>query len=133
MANTDAQIKLLWAKSNRENPEEIHLLIYHLLESASVGLALWKHTLSISIKNEMTGLFNLSEEAFGNILAYWIGLHDIGKAAPAFQIKIKKVNPSLLQDIRKSGLKINPLLVAVHHSLLSGKYLSEKESIPDEV
>jgi len=133
MTQADLQIKLLWAKSNRDNPEEIHLLIYHLLESAAVGLALWDHSLSKSIKKEMTILFNLSEDAFGHFLAYWIGLHDIGKAAPAFQIMIKKGNPSLLQAIRKSGLEIDPFPPKAHHSLMSGKYLSQKDTIPEEV
>ncbi|MEA3327051.1 MAG: CRISPR-associated helicase Cas3' [Chloroflexota bacterium] len=133
MANTDTQIKLLWAKSNREHPEEIHLLIYHLLESAAVGLALWDHSLSNSIKKEMVSFFNLPEDTFGHFLAYWIGLHDIGKAAPVFQIKIEKGNQSLIQAIRKSGLGMDSYPSPAHHSLLSGKYLSQKENISKAV
>ena len=133
MTQTQDPIKLLWAKSNRENPDDIHLLIYHLLESAAVGLALWNHSLSKSVKREMADLFDLPEEAFGHYLAYWIGLHDIGKATPAFQIKLERGNPTLIKAIRDSGLSIDRTLIPAYHSLLSGKYLSQREYIPKEV
>ena len=125
--------ELIWAKSNRDNPEEIHLLIFHLLESAAVGLALWNYSLSKSIKQEIANLFNLPEETYGHYLAYWIGLHDIGKATPAFQIQLERVNPALIKAIRNSGLSIDPTLTHAYHSLLSGKYLSQKDYIPKEV
>lgn len=126
-------IKLLWAKSNRDNPQEVHLLIFHLLESAAVGLALWDHSLSKSIKQEIAKLLSLPEEVMGHYLAYWIGLHDIGKATPAFQIQLEQRHPTLIKDIRDSGLSIDPTLTPSYHSLLSGKYLSKKEYIPKEV
>jgi len=126
-------IELLWAKSNRTNPKEVHLLIYHLLESTAVGLALWNHALSRSIKQEMSKLFDLPEDVFGHHLAYWIGLHDIGKATPAFQIQLERKNPTLIKAIRDSGLSIDPTLTPAYHSLLSGKYLSQIKHIPKEV
>ena len=59
MDRLNDQTQLLWAKSRRDDAQKVHLLIYHLLDSAAVGLGLWKDVLSESIKDEISGYFNL--------------------------------------------------------------------------
>lgn len=127
------QMELVWAKSNREQPEQIHLLIYHLLESAAVGLGMWNHVFSASIRQEYSSLFRLKEGIFGKLLAYWIGLHDIGKASPCFQIKIKASNPERIRQIQETNLKFGFDMQNIYHSRVSGKYLKEHQLVPKEV
>ena len=126
-------IQLLWAKSQRGDPQKIHLLMYHLLDSAAVGLGLWEKVLSASIKQDIAGYFNLKPDEMGRYLAYWIGLHDIGKASPAFQNQLARENPALVRQISDSGLTFSATLISAPHSLLSGKYLSQQDWIPKAV
>lgn len=127
------QIKLLWAKSQRDDAQKIHLLIYHLLDSAAVGLGLWKYVLSDSIKREIAGYFNLAYDEMGQYLAYWIAVHDIGKATPAFQHQLNQANPALIKRISDSGLAFSTTVLPAPHSLLSGKYLSRQDWVPKAV
>lgn len=78
-------IKALWAKTDNEN--NWHSLLYHLIDSGKVAEALWKHYLSESFKKNFSTLFELTEVESCNLTSYWVSLHDIGKAGPAFQRK----------------------------------------------
>lgn len=127
------QIGLLWAKSNKDCPKEIHLLIFHLLESAAVASSLWNFALSESLKKDIAGLLKMPLDQVGRMLAYWIGLHDIGKASPAFQSLIEQKNPALIEKIRESGLSIERETGFAYHSQLGGKFIREKHLAPPEV
>ena len=133
MDRLNDQTQLLWAKSRRDDAQKVHLLIYHLLDSAAVGLGLWKDVLSESIKDEISGYFNLKYDDMGQHLAYWIALHDIGKASPAFQNQLERANPNLIKQLSDSGLSFPPAIIPSPHSLLSGKYLSQQSWIPKAV
>jgi len=126
-------IELLWAKTNREKPEEYHLLLYHMLESAAVAQTLWEKVMAGGVRRDIVSYFQLPSDTMGVYLAFWIGLHDIGKATPAFQQQAEKTNPALVASIQQTGLPIDPTLVSAYHSLLSGKYLAEKECVPKQV
>jgi len=78
-------VKLLWAKTDKEN--NWHSLLYHLIDSGKVAEALWKHYLSGSFKRSFNNLFELTDVESCNLVSYWVSLHDIGKAGPAFQKK----------------------------------------------
>jgi CRISPR-associated endonuclease/helicase Cas3 len=127
------QLSLLWAKAKKGNEKETHLLIYHLLESAAVGLCLWENVLSPSMKAEYAKKFNLSEEIFGKLVAYWIGIHDLGKASPGFQAKIQSKNPGLIDRIKASGLPVSSGAKHFYHAKASGKFLKGQALIPKEV
>jgi CRISPR-associated endonuclease/helicase Cas3 len=133
MGKLVAPIQLLWAKSQRDKPKQIHLLIYHLLDSAAVGLCIWQDVLSKSIKQEISSYFSLNTQEMGRNLAYWIALHDIGKASPAFQSQLKKDNPKLIRQISDLGLSFPETIIPAPHSLISGKYLSEQDWIPKPI
>jgi CRISPR-associated endonuclease/helicase Cas3 len=79
----------LWAKYSRDNELNWHPLIYHLLDAAAVTQLLWKDCLSESIKTDMASKLGLEEDKAGNLLSFWVALHDIGKAGPEFQKKNK--------------------------------------------
>ncbi len=88
--------EVLWAKTNRETGD-IHLLLYHLIDVAQVTLALWYHVLSASFRQQMSGWLKMDEDTAGHLVAFWAGLHDIGKACPAFQRKFSPAMPMLEQ------------------------------------
>lgn len=89
--------KFLWAKTSRENPDSWHPLLFHLLDSGNVTLALWRHYLPSSTRSRFTRLLSLDEDSAGRLLAYWTALRDIGKASPAFQGKSAAQKELLLQ------------------------------------
>jgi len=127
------QISLIWAKSNKENPKEIHLLLYHLLESAAVALTLWRDALPESTRTDIANLLHMSIDEAGRLLAYWVGLHDIGKASPVFQGALEKKNQKLIDNIRESGLPIEKDPGSAYHSHISGKFIRENNIAPKEI
>ncbi len=79
----------LWAKADRERKTHWHPLLWHMLDTSAVVKALWQECLADSLKETLGKNFGLSAEEMGDLIAFWVGLHDIGKAGPAFQKKIK--------------------------------------------
>ena len=77
----------LWAKFSKGDETNWHPLIWHMLDSAAVTQLLWEGCLSLSYKSSMASMFELSIEEMGNLLSFWVALHDIGKAGPEFQKK----------------------------------------------
>jgi CRISPR-associated endonuclease/helicase Cas3 len=91
----------LWAKTNRE--DAIHLLIYHLIDVSQAALAMWNLSFGEGLKAYFADTLRLSVDDAAQLLAFWIGLHDIGKASPAFQAKYK---PAIV-GLREVGLEID--------------------------
>lgn len=79
-------LHLLWAKT-RQGDGQRHALLHHLLDAGQVALAFWKLVFPRSTRNDFSRALGLDDEAAGRVLATWIGLHDLGKASPAFQSK----------------------------------------------
>jgi len=77
----------LWAKIKDDNPEKRYPLIYHLLDTTSVTKILWKCTFQQDLKDFISDQLGINNNEAISWLSYWAGLHDIGKASPAFQRK----------------------------------------------
>ena len=75
--------QLLWAKKQQDSA--YHPLICHLIDVAQVAQVLWDEVLTDSIREHYCTLLGLSREESRAVLSFWIGLHDLGKASPAFQ------------------------------------------------
>ncbi|MCX6043530.1 MAG: CRISPR-associated endonuclease Cas3'' [Chloroflexi bacterium] len=78
--------QLLWAKTSKDK-QRTHPLICHLIDVGQAALALWKFAFPDSLRRHMARLMNMKNDldAAGRTLAFWIALHDLGKASPAFQ------------------------------------------------
>lgn len=74
---------LLWAKADRDG--KTHPLICHLIDVGQVAQALWDNVLTHSIHTHFSSLLGLDVAETGRLLSFWVSLHDIGKASPAFQ------------------------------------------------
>ena len=85
MTSDSPDFRLLWAKTGKD--DLTHPLICHLIDVAAVAEALWNHALTQSIRDHIARLLQLSPNECGRLVAFWVGLHDIGKGCPAFQRK----------------------------------------------
>ncbi|MGW3312072.1 CRISPR-associated helicase Cas3' [Streptomyces sp. NPDC001073] len=77
-----ARVGCLWGKSAARNGGRRHLLLGHLLDTAAVGGVLWDHYVSRSLRRRLDEISG----GCGRAWLMWVcGIHDCGKACPAFQ------------------------------------------------
>lgn len=83
----------IWAKTPRfvqlaPNEPDWHPLVCHLIDVAMVGRHLWDHLTPRIVKKQVQETLGLeNEREAGKWVAFFIGLHDIGKATPGFALK----------------------------------------------
>jgi len=76
--------QLLWAKTSKDKTQT-HPLICHLIDVAQVTLALWDQSLPAATRRYFAQAMEMDQPPARQWLAFVIGLHDLGKACPAFQ------------------------------------------------
>lgn len=114
----------VWGKS-RQSDDSWLPLYQHLEDSAAVSGLLWDHWLPPIVRRTLSaGL--AGGEADGRVLVTWLaGIHDVGKAAPAFAVKGERLG--LTSRMRARGLDVPTALpdgkylphgLAGHHILL---------------
>ncbi len=83
----------LWAKSPRglhlpPDAPQFHPLLCHLIDAAMVALQMWRRVLSAALKTRLTERLGCrSQEEAGRWIAFFVGLHDLGKATPNFAVQ----------------------------------------------
>jgi CRISPR-associated endonuclease/helicase Cas3 len=75
-----------WAKTGKDKIH-YHNLLWHLIDAGIVTQHLWDQALAESFKSDISQTLSLSVDQARDLLAFWVALHDIGKAGPAFQRK----------------------------------------------
>jgi CRISPR-associated endonuclease/helicase Cas3 len=90
-----AAIGMLWGKSNAGGRP--HLLLAHLLDAAAVGELVWDRYLAPGLRDRVDACCDGEGRSLFVLLC---GLHDLGKASPAFQGKV----PELAAGVRSVGL-----------------------------
>ena len=93
-----------YAKTNRKKPNEIHLLLYHLIDVGQVAQAIWQDVLTNSIRQQLARILDLTVEECGYFIAFIASLHDLGKAGPAYQDKYAP--PYLKKELNEAGLTL---------------------------
>ncbi len=98
------QLAALWAKRgpSSETARGYHPVPCHLIDVAAVALALWKSVLPAAARREIAEALGLDEVAAGRWIAFWAGLHDLGKASPAFQAQ----DPTARERLAAVGLHL---------------------------
>lgn len=109
------QLTILWAKISRSDPSKWHPLLFHLLDSGNVALALWHNYLPFSTRNRFARWLRLDEDSAGRLLAFWTSLHDIGKASPSFQAK----SPERKEACQRQNIPFPVNLSASPHGLIT--------------
>jgi CRISPR-associated endonuclease/helicase Cas3 len=75
--------KSLWAKSGQLDAP--YPLVFHLLDTCAAAMVLWERYLTASQRRVIaTGLGVVPEHA-RQLVAFWAGVHDVGKLSPGFQ------------------------------------------------
>ena len=88
----------------------------HLEDSAAVAGLLWDHWLPGSTKAHIAAALP-GGQADGRILLTWLaGVHDIGKATPAFQVKAQLTAPHLTNHLRDLGFDLDVPLADTRHA-----------------
>jgi len=113
-------LRALWGKTDRrykgdEAQRPWHPLVAHMIDTAVVAAWLWDHWLPPAVQR----LFG-PDSGHGRAMFMWLaGLHDLGKASPAFQCK----NPIRARGVEDAGLPVTAQAVhagAAKHALVSG-------------
>ena len=98
-----------WGKlaSPDESPS-YHPLLCHMVDVAMVTQGMWQYSLSPSQRRGLCSGLGLGqdEDAAGLWCAFLAGLHDLGKASPAFQLQVEKVRARVEQRLRDNGLTV---------------------------
>jgi len=97
---TEKQLLTLWAKTVKGDSKAYHPLLFHMLDVAHVAFALWDYILTRQIKQRIVCALGLTVEQARLAVAVLTGLHDLGKACPAFQRQVKE----LFERLRHLGL-----------------------------
>lgn len=94
---------IFWAKLSRDSdaPQTMHPLICHMIDVAMVARALWQDVIPPVQRHRLAADFRLDEGVVGSWIAFWAGLHDIGKASPAFQSR----NSSFVGQLEAEGFR----------------------------
>jgi CRISPR-associated endonuclease/helicase Cas3 len=81
-------LALFWAKLRRTNdPTPYHPLICHMADVAATTLAMWDSVLSPAARGHFAETLALGKARARLWVAFLGGLHDLGKASPAFQLR----------------------------------------------
>lgn len=79
-------VQLLWAKTSRDGTRT-HPLICHMIDVAAVTQALWDGAFPAGLHRRFCQALDIGPNTARTWLAFAAGLHDLGKACPAFQEK----------------------------------------------
>lgn len=92
------QLGCLWGKSAEKGGGHVNLLLQHLFDAMAVGELIWDRFIAPGIRNRLD---SVAAGGDGRRLYAWLcGLHDIGKASPAFQ----RMQADLAVGVRAAGL-----------------------------
>jgi CRISPR-associated endonuclease/helicase Cas3 len=93
------QLGVLWGKSAAKAGGRMNLLVCHLLDTAAVAEQIWDQYLSLSTKAMVDRVAGGSGR--GRAFFAWLcGVHDCGKATPAFQ----RMDEPGAQAVQQAGL-----------------------------
>jgi len=114
-----------WAKKKKITTgtpgPDFHPLLFHLVDVAAVVEVLWAAVLARHLKEEISRQLALPTPTAGRWLSFWAGLHDFGKATPAFQT----IWPAAQEWLAKLGLTGAPPLTRCPHGILTACLLEE--------
>ena len=85
-----------------------HPLLWHMTDVAMVARELWHSVLSPAQREMLSGALGLgdSPDSAGRWCAFLAGLHDLGKASPAFQVQAERARDEVTDRLQRHGLRI---------------------------
>ncbi len=73
-----------WGKASTD-PCSVYPLLWHLLDTTAMSQALWDRFLTSNQRRSIARGLGVPEEQARSLIAFWAGLHDLGKLTPGFQ------------------------------------------------
>ena len=107
--STEDRLLACWAKLDTDSrPPGYHPLLWHMTDVAMVARELWQSVLSPAQRNMLCEALGLEDcrDAAGLWCAFLAGLHDLGKASPAFQMQVEGVRVEVVARLQRNGLRI---------------------------
>ncbi|MFI5756840.1 CRISPR-associated helicase Cas3' [Streptomyces sp. NPDC051569] len=89
-----------WGKVGVEKAAKAYPLLFHLLDTAAVALELWERFLSPNQRAAIAGGLGVEEGEARLLVAFWAGLHDLGKLTPGFQQCVAEAYAELSQVLQ---------------------------------
>jgi CRISPR-associated endonuclease/helicase Cas3 len=86
----------LWGKE--KGLPRAYPVVCHMLDAAAVFSVLWDGLLGAGLRSRIAAALGLSEAEARAVVAFWAGLHDLGKVTPPFQAQVKEEFAKLRQD-----------------------------------
>ena len=96
----------LWGKLSADPEVGYHPLACRMLDVAAVALGIWDECLSPSARRRIADSLGVPEDSARAHIAFWASQHDLGKASPAFKLKV--THPSIRTRLREAGLSWRP-------------------------
>ncbi len=122
MADSAVNPAVFWAKlSPRGAPVRMHPLICHMIDVASVTRAIWDTVLTEQERRWVACSLGCSETATANWITFVAGLHDLGKASPAFQ----SMDLRAAERLKATGLPCRKPVRETPHGVVSTVSLAE--------
>lgn len=119
---------IFWGKlSERDGRTVIKPLWTHLIDVTNVAHCLWEQTVPFPLKEDIARSLGSSVEEAGRFAALYIGLHDIGKAIPGFQV----LHPPVKGQLEAQGLRFAPCAERIHHGHASVRLLMDCANVED--
>ncbi|MCX6021464.1 MAG: CRISPR-associated helicase Cas3' [Chloroflexi bacterium] len=135
-----------WAKTDRSReqypPGAYHPLICHLIDVAVVTRELWDAVLSDAVRGRIARSLGMDGEvdAARTWVAFWAGLHDLGKASPKFQLRLRddEGKQAAIQRLQRANLVLPATatdqrsleMYPAPHGLVSAKELERILAVP---
>lgn len=94
------QLGALWGKSAERAGGRANLLLSHLLDTAAVAELIWDRYLAPSLQRALDEVAGGGEGSGRRLFVWLCGVHDFGKAVPAFQF----VDEAGMEGVRRAGL-----------------------------
>ncbi len=101
-----------WGKlASADESSSYHPLLCHMVDVAMVTREMWHYSLSPSQRGGLSIALGLGhdQDSAGLWCAFLAGLHDLGKASPAFQLQVERVRTKVEQRLRDNGLTVSSL------------------------
>ncbi len=125
----DPALAMLWAKSDttagRATPPRPHLLLGHMIDTAQVAGVLWDEHIAESVKGLVRSIVGGSDKNARQLVQFLAGVHDLGKASPAFQIKSRALADRLRQATGVNLCDPDAAANAWHHTLAGGAAIKQ--------
>lgn len=118
----------IWGKTNSDDDSWLPLW-RHLEDSAHVAGLLWDHWLPLAAKRHVAASLDGDMASARRLLVWLAGVHDIGKATPAFAVKALTMHGRLLDSGLDLGVPLAESRRAPHGALgfvVIDKWLEER-------